>query len=685
MKQYICERQDGFKDCGVCCLLTILKTHGGNISKEYLRDLTHTSKDGTNFYFLMEAGRKLGFDVMAVEGDFRKLQKESFPCIAHVRVNQSYYHFVVIHDISFAKEYLVVADPAIGIRTISFSEFDRLQLKHYLLFEKSRPIINHTPKKMIVPMLWNLLFSTPSIFLSFFGFSFLSVGFGMISSFAFSFLQQEVILLFSFSHLIFLAFLLLGCYLFQTVSSFLHKKLSLWFYYYLQQKIFPVFFRKLWRLPFSYYKNRTSAEIYNRLHDLEMIQSFFSELLAFLSFDFLFLIVAFLLLFAIEPLLAGWILGISILLLFGNFLFQKPLKEKMFVWKMQKDNFDTYFLERVRGMETLRNHQKLTSSMETGMEKHLLCSQKYYQLSSQAGIYQMIQSLLERAMLFGIFIFGGYFILEGKMALSNLLFFYSMFQMLSSSLQRLGSIFLSFQNVQIAIERVDDILQMPEEREDKNRHLACWRWDIAIRHLSYQYLEHHKVLEDISLQIPMGSRIFFSGPSGSGKTTLARLLRKDLEIESHCISYGGYDINHFSCTYLQNHICYISQNEIIFTGSVFDNVTLGDPISYELFLEVAHLCELDFCLKKSHLGYDLLLEEDGSRLSGGERDRIILARALLRDYDIYILDEVFRQMDDLLERRILEKIFARYPNKTFIVLSHHQRNKDLFTDTLSFS
>lgn len=140
VRHYECVRQDGQKDCGICSLLTIVKSYGGDVSKEYLRTITKTSKNGVNAFYLLEAGKMLGFQVQGIKGDFRKIQKRQLPCIAHIIVNQSYTHFIVIHEINFEKEFLIAADPAIGIRTISFPEFERLSTKHYLLFEPKQKI-----------------------------------------------------------------------------------------------------------------------------------------------------------------------------------------------------------------------------------------------------------------------------------------------------------------------------------------------------------------------------------------------------------------------------------------------------------------------------------------------------------------------------------------------------------------
>ena len=124
VKKYNCVMQDEIKDCGAASLLTIIETYGGNVSMEYLRMLTNTTKSGTNAYYLLEASKSIGFDVRAVEGSIELLNKRDLPCIAHVIIDKKFKHFVVIHDIG--KKYIIVADPALGIKKVLIDDFKKI-------------------------------------------------------------------------------------------------------------------------------------------------------------------------------------------------------------------------------------------------------------------------------------------------------------------------------------------------------------------------------------------------------------------------------------------------------------------------------------------------------------------------------------------------------------------------------
>ena len=118
--------QDGIKDCGICCLLSIIRYYGGEVSKEYLRELTYTTKDGVSLYNLLEASKKIGFESIGLTGNLEDIEENKLPCIANFIVNKSYKHFVVLYKIDKVKKKVTLMDPAKGKKIISFSEFNLL-------------------------------------------------------------------------------------------------------------------------------------------------------------------------------------------------------------------------------------------------------------------------------------------------------------------------------------------------------------------------------------------------------------------------------------------------------------------------------------------------------------------------------------------------------------------------------
>ena len=141
--------QDGIRDCGICCLLSIIKHYGGSVSKEFLRDITNTTKSGVSAYKIMEAATKLGFNVDALSGDIEKINVNNLPCIAHVIIRKSYKHFIVIYDVDFNGNKILIMDPAKGKKTISINEFKLITSNNYLFLTPMKKLPVFSENKVI--------------------------------------------------------------------------------------------------------------------------------------------------------------------------------------------------------------------------------------------------------------------------------------------------------------------------------------------------------------------------------------------------------------------------------------------------------------------------------------------------------------------------------------------------------
>ena len=165
---------------------------------------------------------------------------------------------------------------------------------------------------------------------------------------------------------------------------------------------------------------------------------------------------------------------------------------------------------------------------------------------------------------------------------------------------------------------------------------------------------------------------------------MLKLLLKFHEIKRNSIFIDDIDINDYSKTCLQDNICYISQNEILFTDTIYNNIKLNRNISDEKIYDITKSYYIDEIYKNSNLGVNTLVEENGFNLSGGERQRIVLGRSLVREFNVLIIDEGLNQVDVSLERKILKNIMKDYEDKTIIIISHRLENMDLFERVIKF-
>ena len=239
---------------------------------------------------------------------------------------------------------------------------------------------------------------------------------------------------------------------------------------------------------------------------------------------------------------------------------------------------------------------------------------------------------------------------------------------------------LSWKEAKTSFQRISELYEIEEEKKiihQKTHQKLLGQVDI--KHLRYSYNGQNYLMQNINMSILPGARVLIYGSSGSGKSTLAKLLAKQLTVSNQMIYYDDCDINQYSLSDIRKQVCYLSQQETLFTDSIYQNIVLDKEVDYHDFLNIAKDCMVDEFVESHILAYDMLLEENGFNISGGQRQRIILARAILKDAKLYILDESLNEVDVEKERIILQNLFLKYPDKTFIVISHRFHNQDLFT------
>ena len=225
-----------------------------------------------------------------------------------------------------------------------------------------------------------------------------------------------------------------------------------------------------------------------------------------------------------------------------------------------------------------------------------------------------------------------------------------------------------------SINTLKRVLELDYKSENKGVIKKLDKYDIKISNLTYSYDD--TILKNVTLKINEGERVMLVGESGSGKSTLLKVIKKYLKVKNDMVSIGGIDINNYNDDAF-GQVSYISQNEMLFTDSLYQNANLYRELKPREVISSLSLTKADKIIKND-LGLNSLIEENGFNLSGGEKQRIILARSLLNKSKIILIYEGKNKLDFSLERVILKNIFEKHKNKTIIVISHRMNNLDLF-------
>ena len=275
-------------------------------------------------------------------------------------------------------------------------------------------------------------------------------------------------------------------------------------------------------------------------------------------------------------------------------------------------------------------------------------------------------------------------IMKGKLTIGNYMTITFLSSYLIYPIKNMIDMLNEYHYVKSAIIRGNNLLEYDDEKIYEKDKLPV-NGNIKIENLSYTYNNKYYVLKNINLFIKDKERVLILGSSGSGKSTIMKILYKYYEVARDRVYINNYDINDYSMSDIRKHVTYISQNEMLFTGSIRDNILLERNIGDIEFLNICKILHIDEIVKNNILGYDYLLEENGFNLSGGQRQRIILARSLLKNSNVIMIDEGLNQIDVKLERQILTDIFSYFYDKTFIIISHRKDNMDLYDRVIKIS
>ncbi len=673
MSDKYCVLQDDLKDCGVCSLLSIIKYYHGNVSKEYLRELTKTTKDGVSALNLLQGARELGFEAYGIKGKIKDLNDKVLPVIAHIIVDNKYPHFVVVYKINYQKNQVLIMDPAIGFTKYSFSNFIKMSTSYYLIMKPKRVIPRLVNENNYYEKIRNIVINYKQVILTIIIVSILYMIINIVESYQFKLLYEnnnEIKIVF----IVLLLFLII-----KLIFNYLRNNLINLFNVILDKVLVKDAFYHIINLPYLYYRNHTNGDLLTRINDLGNVKDLISNLLVSIFVDLS--LASIVLVFMINISLELSLITITSLILYGLIVLinSKSLKKIIRENYQNSSLVNNYLVESLSSFETIKNlsiqgyiYKKFLKKYDdySNNLKYLIHKINYEDIFK--NIFISIGNLL-------IIYIGVLKINNSELSLSSLITYMSLSNYLIEPIRNILNLHLKYQNFKESISRIKEINNIPREKENPNNRIDYIRGNIEINNLSYSYNGIDDVIRNISFEIMEGERVLIYGNSGSGKSTLVKLLIKYLDNNYQGeIKVGGYDLKKLDLFSLRNNICYVSQNEYLYTDSVYENITLGKKIKYDYFLEVADNLFINEIIKNSSLGYNYLIENNGENISGGERKRIIIARSIFQRANIYIYDESFSEIDIEKERIILNYLFKKYPNKTFIIISHRFSNEDLF-------
>ncbi|MBR4619137.1 MAG: ATP-binding cassette domain-containing protein [Bacilli bacterium] len=673
-------KQDGNMDCGVCCLLSIIRYYGGNIPIEYLREKTNTTKSGVNAYKLVEAACDLGFDAYGLNGKLEDIKDEYLPLIAHVIINKNLKHFIVIYQIDRIKRQLIVMDPDKGKIKMSFSQFNLITSYNFIYLKNQGVLPNIGVKKTVKN--WIKLFSlnNKGYLVYIIILSIVSFCLNILCSFHFTLLLNNGINIGMKNNIYIITNIFILIYFLKILNTFLREKTSMTFNILLDEYITKKYYHKLILLPYIYYKNRTTGEIMSRMEDLNTIKSFLTNLLVTFTADVLVVLVFIVVLFNKNIILFIITVFLSFILFVIQLVSNRVIKTRLEKYKSKLDKVNTVFIEALEKQSTIKNLHLERKIISKFYRIYECCLNSLYSVMTTNLITNLLKEIIHDSFYILFFLLLSLRVIDNKINLGIIIVLESIVRYYFGSFNRILSLYSDYYKYRISKSRIENLFMIKEENFNCSNYFKEIKLNgvVEYRDLTYGF-NSNNIFNNLSFIIKPKEKIFFYGDSGSGKSTMMKMLMRYIEVPFGCIKINGIDINHHHLDILRNEISYVSQNEHLFKDTIKNNITLDRNISFDDLEKVCEITNAKEIIDKKDAKLNTLVDDEGLSLSGGERQKIILARTLLNNSNIFIFDEALSQIDEKQERKILTDMFRYLKDKTVIIISHRMINKDLYT------
>jgi ATP-binding cassette subfamily B protein len=683
LKKFTNYKQADYKDCGPTCLKIIAKHYGKTIHIQELRDSSETTREGSNLLFLSDAAEKIGFRTLGVKLSLERLEEAPLPCILHWNKN----HYVVLYKIKKGTYY--ISDPAFGL--IEYNE------KDFLKFWIGNNADESTQEGIAL-----LIEATPKFFQTDFDKEDnKGIGFGLLSQYVlryksfliqlsvgllassllqliFPFLTQSIVDIGIQNQNINFIYLILFAQLFLFAGRTGLELIRSWILLHLSTRInislISDFFIKLMNLPISFFDVRMTGDIMQRINDHRRIE----RILTTSSLNVLFSVIN---MFVMGGVLAYFNLKIFLVFFAGSVLYfgwitlflkrREVLDYKRFAEISQEQS---KVMELINGMQEIKLHNA-EKQKRWGWE---YVQARLFRVSIKGLVLEQTQTIgssviNELKNIFIIFL-SAKLVIDGSITLGMMLAISSIVGSLNGPITQLIEFVRELQDAKISLARLSEIHEKEDETQQEVHQTTDVPFDadLEIKDLSFRYLGSDiPVLDNLNLVIPANKVTAIVGVSGSGKTTLMKLLLKFYEPEKGEISIGNAQLKNVSQKAWRANIGAVMQEGFIFSDTIANNIAIGvDNINKERLMYAADVANIKEYISGLPLGYNTKIGSEGTGMSTGQKQRLLIARAVYKNPEILFFDEATSALDANNEKEIMRKLSLFFKEKTVVVIAH---------------
>ncbi|UVC15495.1 peptidase domain-containing ABC transporter [Mesorhizobium onobrychidis] len=664
-------KQRDITDCGATSLASVAAFYGYKLPLSRIRQYASTGRSGTTILGLTEAAQKLGFVAKGVKGGFDSLYKIPKPAIAHVIVNEVLHHFVVIQAID--ARWVTVMDPAYGeIRKLAHEEFKKQWTGALVLLVPADTFKRCDQTTSRLARFASLLASHKGAMAQALVGALVATILGLSTAIYVQKIVDHVITAGNRNLLNLMSVAMLLISVVQILLDLLRNRLVLQTGQKIDVLLILGYYNHILSLPQKFFDSMRMGEIISRMNDAVKIRSFLNDVSINMFVDVLTILFSLGLMF-----IYSWKIALAVAVSIPLYLsvywtINRLNRGRQRAMMENAAELETQLVESLGAVSTIK-----TSGMEGfanfKMETRFIKMLHSVYSSGLISIFgNSTSTLLANLLTIVLMWFGTTLALDQTVTPGELLSCYTLLGYVTRPVASLIQTNRIVQDAFIAADRLFDIFDLEPESSGGIDATKSGIGDIHLENVTFRYGGQLDLFQDLSVTFPRGGMTAVVGESGSGKSTLAALLQNVYPLEGGHIRIGSYAIQDLSTVSLRKVVAAVPQSIDVFSGSVIENIALGE---FEPDIEkIQRICDqagLWEAIERWPGGFQAYLGENGVRLSGGEKQRLALARALYRDPEILILDEATSSLDSVAEASVLRVVEdLRRDGKTIIVISH---------------
>jgi ATP-binding cassette, subfamily B, bacterial HlyB/CyaB len=669
LRAYPFIQQHDETDCGAACLAMITKFYGVPVGVARLRDLANTDQDGASMWSMAQAAETIGFHARGLQLSYEALTATLTPSI----VLWEGFHYIVLYEAN--DRHVVVGDPGIGIRKLSLDEFRRkwsgrvLELTPTDRLKSTRPA-RHSYRRFV-----SVLRPYRALMAEVFAASILLNLFGLAIPLFTQVIIDRVVGLHAADLLNLLLVGMLFVVVFQAATNGIRRLLLIHIATHADVRLLSDFLRHVMSLPMRFFDLRRVGDVVSRVDENEKIRTAMVGTIPGLVLDVTLAFGYLGFLSYYNPKLTMIVAALIPIFAILTMSFTPAIRRNRKEWFAKHAEQWSYLIESITGIATVKT-MAVEAPVRWKWESLFVDSVIYGRREAHLeNAYSTTANLLSTTASVILLWYGAREVLADQMTIGQLIAFTALAGNLLAPIIRLSDSWSELQDVRNAVQRLNDIFDTTPEESDSRTMLTLSRLEGSIRfeNVSFRYAagQDRPTLANLSFEVRPGEKIAVVGRSGSGKTTLAKLMLGLYFPSEGRVFIDGHDLKAISRRNLRRRIGVVPQDVFLFSGTIRENIALGDPdTSFERVVAAARMAGAHEFISEMALGYDTKVGERGMSVSGGQRQRIALARALLRDPDILVLDEATSALDVESERSIQANLDGATRGRTTIVIAH---------------